>query len=227
MDRLHAVKTSTATLSPVRRAGLAMGLCVGLGTCLAPLAGCDEKPSAEAPRPASSRVNAVAAAAPEEAEAPADFCDVWRDPADTAAGEAATTFTYPPLDAAAPAAGEGWRWINVWATWCKPCVEELPRLAQWESRLSGAGLGDIVFVSVDESAEVVEAFRKDHPEAPASLRVSDPEAIAPWIEGLGLDPGAPLPVHVFVDPDGEVRCLRVAEIADGDYAAVKRLLQGS
>ena len=40
----------------------------------------------------------------------------------------APTFTYPPMTGAAPAPNGKWTWLNFWATWCRPCVEELPML---------------------------------------------------------------------------------------------------
>ena len=37
------------------------------------------------------------------------------------------------LDSKANHAGK-WRWINFWATWCKPCLEEMPMLGRWRRR---------------------------------------------------------------------------------------------
>jgi thiol-disulfide isomerase/thioredoxin len=39
--------------------------------------------------------------------------------------------------------------INVWATWCEPCVEEFPDLLRLRRAYSDRGL-DLVFVSVDD-----------------------------------------------------------------------------
>jgi thiol-disulfide isomerase/thioredoxin len=49
--------------------------------------------------------------------------------------------------------------LNIWATWCGPCVEEMPsiaRLAQ-DPRLTGKGL-EFVCVSVDDSSGAVRRF---------------------------------------------------------------------
>ena len=43
-------------------------------------------------------------------------------------------------------AAERRRVINVWATWCAPCVEELPRLAAWSRANPDV---EVVFVNVD------------------------------------------------------------------------------
>jgi peroxiredoxin len=48
--------------------------------------------------------------------------------------------------------------INVWATWCPPCVEEMPTIQQLYERLHGQGL-EILAVSLDAlGAQVVAPF---------------------------------------------------------------------
>lgn len=180
------------------------------------LLGCDSKPT-ETTKPAS-RVNAVVAKKV-EAESPADFCDVHHE---DAAG--APAFVYPELVRDAPPAGSGWRWINVWATWCEPCVEEMPRLAAWEGELKSAGLDDVVFLSSDENDQVVTVFRNKHPDAPDSVRMTSPDLLQPWLNGLGLTGSPSLPVHVFVDGSSKVRCIRMGGVTDRDRGAVEALL---
>jgi len=48
--------------------------------------------------------------------------------------------------------------LNFWATWCKPCEEEMPAMQRLQSALAAEGLA-LVAVSVDEEREPVEAFR--------------------------------------------------------------------
>jgi thiol-disulfide isomerase/thioredoxin len=183
-------------------------------------AGCDSSSGGEAPR---SRVDAVKATA---GKGPSieDLCDVHHE------AEKAPAFAWPALAGEAPAgaagaagAAGGWRWINVWATWCKPCLEELPRLASWRGKLGGRVA--LEFVSADESDEVVAAFRKEHADAPEGPRVKDAAALAAWLPALGLDAEAPIPLHVFVDPSGKTRCVRSGAVRDGDLAAVERLVR--
>lgn len=49
--------------------------------------------------------------------------------------------------------------LNVWATWCGPCVEEMPSIARLadEPRLKGKDIA-IVCVSIDQDAEAVRRF---------------------------------------------------------------------
>ncbi len=181
---------------------------------LAALGSCEESKSGEPP---PSRVNGAKTTKAQGATTDA-FCDV-RAGADTA-----KPFAWPSLAEAAPPAASGWRWINVWATWCKPCVEEMPRLAKWKPKLEAAGKKvDLQFVSVDESADDVGAFRKAHPDTPASLRLADSKTQETWFAQLGLT-GSTIPIHVFVDPQGRVRCVRAGGVRDQDYGAIEKLL---
>src|SRR5512139_3245014 len=100
---------------------------------LAALLGCKERAGEPAP---AARYQAVKA----QAAAPAaGWCD------STFAG-AAPRLTLPPL--AAPAAGRaqaalppGKRvWVNLWATWCVPCLREMPLLLKWREDLRKDGL---------------------------------------------------------------------------------------
>ncbi len=199
MDRLPAVIPTTAA---------ALALLV---------AGCDDKGSQPAAPP--SRVNA-AKVAPQQGVTTEAFCDVY------ATAAAAKPLTWPalasgqaPSRAAAP--NQPWRWINVWATWCKPCVEEIPRLVAWRERLGF----DLTLLSMDASDDDVTAFRTAHPATPATLRVKDETTHTAWIAQLGLQGSPPIPIHVFVDPQDRVRCVRAGGVSDSDRAVIERLLR--
>ena len=51
--------------------------------------------------------------------------------------------------------------LNFWASWCPPCVEELPSLEQMQADLKDKGVV-VVGVSVDDSADDYHKFLKDH-----------------------------------------------------------------
>ena len=202
MDRLPAVISTPVRVAAVMAAVLA----------------CDGKsdPGTGAPpgRTNGAKVH-VAQTATTEA-----FCDVH------AGDERGTVFRWPELAAgsAAPSAATGWRWVNVWATWCKPCVAEMPRLAGWRDKLAAAGKRvELTFVSVDESDAEVAEFRRDHPDAPPSLRVAGSAQRTAWLRALGLSDGA-IPIHLFVSPANRLRCARAGEIREQDVGVVGKLL---
>jgi len=162
-----------------------------------------------------SRADVVRAKPTRHADVAA-MCDRYYAPAD------APRFTWPKTIGTPPASPPGrWRWVNVWATWCHPCVEEVPRLLTWRKQLDV----DLVFVSADTSDQPVLAFEHAHPGMPDGPRLADPDAVPAWIERLGVH-GASLPIHIFVDPELRVRCVRASGIDDADLPAIRALIGG-
>jgi peroxiredoxin len=62
--------------------------------------------------------------------------------------------------------------LNFWATWCPPCVEEMPSLAQMQQRMKGKGV-EVVAVSVDVDQGAYQNFLKSY--KVDLLTVRDPE----------------------------------------------------
>jgi peroxiredoxin len=51
--------------------------------------------------------------------------------------------------------------LNFWASWCPPCVDEMPSLEKLHRALQAKGL-EVVAISVDDSMEVIENFKKEY-----------------------------------------------------------------
>lgn len=114
--------------------------------------------------------------------------------------------------------------LNVWATWCAPCREELPALRRLHERYAGQGFG-VVGVSVDRRnalmgvRRMVEEFGLPYP------IVFDPEseAITPWnVRGY--------PTSFLVDRSGRVRWRRDGTVTADDpelLAAIDAALAGT
>ena len=51
--------------------------------------------------------------------------------------------------------------LNFWATWCAPCVEEIPSLVTMSQKMKGKGV-TVLGVSVDADEDAYEKFVKDH-----------------------------------------------------------------
>jgi len=86
--------------------------------------------------------------------------------------------------------------LNFWATWCPPCIEEMPSLDELQRRLGPSGLV-VVGVSVDKSEK---AYRNFLQRAKVSFQTArDPEA------GISAEYGTfKYPETYLIDTNGKV-----------------------
>ena len=87
--------------------------------------------------------------------------------------------------------------LNFWATWCPPCVEELPSLVQMQQRMKSRGV-TVLAVSVDADENAYRRFLKDHNVNLLSVR--DPDQ-----KSAGLYGTFKFPETYIVDRNGVVR----------------------
>jgi thiol-disulfide isomerase/thioredoxin len=187
---------------------------------LAALAGCNDKRAEPA---AASRYEAVRAVA--------DPATRW---CDTSFTGAAPRLTLPPLAAPRPGTGsaslpKGKRvWVNLWATWCQPCLREMPLLLKWRDDLRKDGVDvEVLFLSLDEDATAFDAFlaqRKDLA-AVKVARAASQHDYEQWVKAFMKDPSTPIPIHMLASADGNLRCIRSGSLREGDYPAAKVALR--
>lgn len=87
--------------------------------------------------------------------------------------------------------------LNFWATWCAPCLTEMPRFVKWQQEYGGRGL-QVIGISMDDEAPPVRAayqkYRLNYPV------VMGDEKLGEMYGGiLGL------PVTFLIDRNGEIR----------------------
>jgi len=178
--------------------------------------------SAEKEEPVKmSRVAGVKATEP--AEDFGKWCDIAFPPG------LAPKLELPPVEPANTALpANRWVWLNLWATWCKPCLREMPLLKIWKDMLTKENVPfDLWFLSVDEEAGDLYQFLKSHPEAaPGKLaRLTKPDALQPWLAKYKVSQDASIPIHIIAAPDGTVRCVRLGSLSDSDTSIVKGLIK--
>ena len=125
--------------------------------------------------------------------------------------------------------GGKWTWVNLWAAWCAPCREEIPRLQAFAKRFSFAGIPiQLAFVSLDDDERQARKFLGDQPAA--GLRASHwlPEGAARtgFLESAKLKADAALPLQVLVDPSGAIRCVLDGAVEETDYTQLEAWLKG-
>ena len=99
--------------------------------------------------------------------------------------------------------------VDVWASWCAPCVAAMPSLVQLQKSY-GADL-QLVGLNVDEGGwEVVQAFLARHPEV--NFRIARPQP----------EPALLLPTVVDLEPLGRVSALPTAFLVDREGRLVSK-----
>jgi cytochrome c biogenesis protein CcmG/thiol:disulfide interchange protein DsbE len=87
--------------------------------------------------------------------------------------------------------------LNFWATWCPPCVEEIPSLVGMSQKMKAKGV-TVLGVSVDADDEAYRKFVKDH--GVTFLTVRDADQKSNSLYGT-----VKFPETFIIDRDGVVR----------------------
>lgn len=105
--------------------------------------------------------------------------------------------------------------VNFWASWCAPCVRELPALASFSAEHSGPDAPQVLAVNVAEDAATIESFLAEQGVADLTVLLdSDGHAGDAW--------GATgLPMTFLIDPAGRIAAVQRGEIT---LAALRRWL---
>jgi peroxiredoxin len=132
------------------------------------------------------------------------------------------------------------RVINVWATWCVPCVEEFPGMVAISRRLSARDF-DLITVSVDvpgDEAKALQFLKREHAAVPPGQKAvvaKEGRTTNNYIYtgpggdalALALDPKWPggYPYTVVIAPGGEIvyRIDGAADVADLQSRLIDRL----
>lgn len=106
----------------------------------------------------------------------------------------------------------GWVVVNFWATWCAPCIKEMPELDAFDARRKDVEVLGLAYeeIAVDE----MRAFLRQRPvKYPIALvDTYDPPADFPTPRGL--------PMTYIIAPDGKIAKEFMGPVTQADLAAV-------
>ncbi len=91
--------------------------------------------------------------------------------------------------------------VDFWATWCGPCIQELPNIQQAYKKYHGKGF-DVIGVSLDRSDDAITKFVEDRKLPWTSINIEDSKKLAAQ---YGVNS---IPFPVLVDRSGRVVSLR-------------------
>ncbi|MBI4827940.1 MAG: TlpA family protein disulfide reductase [Nitrospinae bacterium] len=94
--------------------------------------------------------------------------------------------------------------VNFWATWCVPCLKEMPEIERFFQIKKADGLA-VAMINVKESAAAVESFMAPHGYTFTVLLDEKGEAVEKF-QVFGL------PTTVFIDRDGVIRYTHMGEL---------------
>jgi cytochrome c biogenesis protein CcmG, thiol:disulfide interchange protein DsbE len=86
--------------------------------------------------------------------------------------------------------------LNFWASWCGPCLEEMPKFSGWQREYGAQGL-QVIGVSMDDDSASARRLIARHPTAYPIL-IGDAELGESFGGVLGL------PLTYLIDPKGRI-----------------------
>jgi len=89
--------------------------------------------------------------------------------------------------------------LHFWATWCAPCIQEMPALEAVYSRYRKRGL-EVIALSQDRTRDIEEVHHMMH-----HMKMSYPVAMLHNASHNSLGEQAALPVTIVIDAQGVVR----------------------
>ena len=105
--------------------------------------------------------------------------------------------------------------VNFWATWCSPCLDEIPELVKAQQKYADRGL-QIIGPAVDDPDSVRKMQGKLGMSYP--VLIGTPEQLITLMAQLGNEPGG-LPFTVLADANGHILATQLGQFGPGELTS--------
>ncbi|MEP6913198.1 MAG: TlpA disulfide reductase family protein [bacterium] len=100
--------------------------------------------------------------------------------------------------------------VNFWATWCAPCIQEMPSLKKLHEKYKAKGL-EILAVSIDDDSSKVRPFATENQ---LNFTVAHSPALGDQFKARSI------PTSLFIDRHGRLR-YRKTGFEEGDESEIE------
>jgi thiol-disulfide isomerase/thioredoxin len=104
--------------------------------------------------------------------------------------------------------------VNFWATWCAPCIEEMPLLDAFYRKHAANGF-QVVGLAIDQPSSVRKFLQRTPVSFPIGLAGLEGTELTRRLGNLA----GGLPFSVMLDADGRVRQRRMGKLSEPDLKA--------
>lgn len=112
--------------------------------------------------------------------------------------------------------------VNFWATWCAPCVEEMPELSRLQTEIASRGM-QIIGIGIDSATNIAQfagKYKIEYPLYIAGMAASD------LSRQMGNQAGG-LPFTVLIGSDGQIKKTYLGRLKMNELRKDLSLIQGA
>ena len=103
--------------------------------------------------------------------------------------------------------------MNFWASWCPPCIQEIPDLVRFQQRYGERNL-QVIGIGVDEKRKLANVKRSLGINYP--VLIIDEMASGPFMAKWGNDSGI-LPYTMVINKDGRMKYIHRGQLREADF----------
>ncbi len=105
--------------------------------------------------------------------------------------------------------------VNFWATWCAPCVQEMPSLQRLRDRFAARGF-EVIGINLEENAARIRPFLARYAVSFPVVRDHDGSVRSRWNVRI-------YPSSFVIGPDGRIALAAIGELDWDDPAVIARV----